>query len=49
MHFRFVCAVVYYGVSLNVGILVGDLYLNVFLMGLMDMPALIFVIIVNNV
>ena len=45
---RFVCSFVYYGVSLNVGSLSGDRYMNVFLLGMVDLPALAVVIIVNN-
>ncbi len=47
-HFRFVSSSVYYGTSLNVGHLSGNRFVNVFLSGLVEIPALIFVVVVNN-
>lgn len=45
---RFVSSSVYYGTSLNVGSLSGDRYVNFFLSGLVEIPALLFVVFVNN-
>ncbi len=39
---------VYYGTSLNMRHLYGDRYINFFLSGLVEIPALIFVVTVNN-
>ncbi|KAI0220240.1 Organic cation transporter protein [Lamellibrachia satsuma] len=44
----FVSSSVYYGTSLNVGSLSGDRYVNFFLSGLVEIPALLFVVFVNN-
>ena len=46
--FRFVSSSVYYGTSLNVGHLSGNRYVNFFFSGLVEIPALIFVVLVNN-
>ena len=45
---RFASSCVYYGVSYNIKNLAGDRYLNVFLSGLVEIPSLIFVLLVNN-
>ena len=45
---RFVSSSVYYGTSLNVGHLSGNRYVNFFLSGLVEIPALVFVVLVNN-
>lgn len=44
----FVSSSVYYGTSLNVGSLSGDRYVNFFLSGLVEIPALLFVVFFNN-
>lgn len=46
--YRFASSTVYYGVSYNVTSLYGDKYINAFLLGLVEIPALIFVLAVNN-
>jgi hypothetical protein len=46
--YRFTCAVVYYGTSLNVGDLSGSRHFNFFLCGLVEIPALYVVIFTNN-
>ena len=38
-NFRFVGSIGYYGLALNVGNLVGDLYINNFVGGLVELPA----------
>lgn len=45
---RFVSGAVYYGLSFNVKNIAGDRYINFFLSGLVEIPALIFVVLVNN-
>lgn len=45
---RFVSSSVYYGLSLSVGHLAGDEHLNFFLSGLVELPALILVLVINN-
>ena len=37
--FRFACSLLYYGVALNMGSLAGNLYLNVFISGALEIPA----------
>lgn len=37
--FRFVCSLVYYGLTLNVGDLGGNIYANLALSGLIEIPA----------
>ena len=44
----FVCSGVYYGMSFSVGGLTGNLYLNFFLLALVEIPAIILVVLVNN-
>ena len=39
---------VYYGLNLNTRNLTGDLYLNIFFSGLVEIPALFFVVLVHN-
>ena len=39
---------VYYGLNLNTRNLTGDLYLNIFFSGLVEIPALVFVVLVHN-
>ena len=36
---RFTCSLIYYGLSLNTGTLVGSVYLNTFLSGAVEIPA----------
>ncbi|XP_046357158.2 organic cation transporter protein-like [Haliotis rufescens] len=48
MYGWFVSSSVYYGLNFNSKNLSGDRYLNVFLSGLVEIPALIFVALVNN-
>ena len=48
MFHRFVSSAVYYGTSLSVGNLSGNKYVNFSLSGLVELPALVFVLIVNN-
>jgi len=43
--FRFVVSMGYYGLALNVGSLVGDLYMNNFIGGLVEIPAYILLLI----
>lgn len=45
---RFVSSSVYYGHNFNSKNLAGDRYLNVFLSGLVEIPALLFVLYSNN-
>ncbi|CAI9720481.1 organic cation transporter protein [Octopus vulgaris] len=44
----FVCCSVYYGLLFNTKSLHGDRYINLFLSGIVELPALLFVILVNN-
>ena len=44
----FVSSAVYYGTSFNLKSLSGNMYLNFFLLGLAEIPAVIFVVVVNN-
>ena len=44
----FVSSAVYYGMSFNVTFLEGSTYLNFFLLGLAEIPAIVFVVLVNN-
>ena len=46
--FRFVSSAVYYGMNFNTKNLTGNLYLNIFFSGLVEIPALIFVVLVHN-
>lgn len=46
--FRFVSSAVYYGMNFNVANLAGDRYLNALVSGLVEIPALILVVCVNN-
>ena len=46
--FRFVSSSVYYGLNFNTGNLAGNLYLNVFISGLVEIPALVYVVALNN-
>ena len=48
MCLRFVSSSVYYGLNFNAKNLSGSRYLNVFLSGLVEIPALVFVVAVNN-
>lgn len=45
---RFASSSVYYGISYNLRNLPGDKYINVFISGIVEIPALIYVIAVNN-
>ncbi|XP_033750131.1 organic cation transporter protein-like [Pecten maximus] len=44
----FVSSSVYYGLNFNTSNLAGNLYINTFIAGLVEIPALIYVILVNN-
>ncbi|KAJ8304097.1 hypothetical protein KUTeg_017680, partial [Tegillarca granosa] len=44
----FVSSSVYYGLNFNTRNLAGDRYLNIFIAGLVEIPALVFVLLVNN-
>ena len=46
--FRFVSSSVYYGLNFNTRNLAGDRYMNIFIAGLVEIPALVFVLLVNN-
>lgn len=48
MYGWFVSSSVYYGLNFNTSNLAGDLYVNTFTAGLVEIPALIYVILVNN-
>ncbi|XP_060074393.1 organic cation transporter protein-like [Ylistrum balloti] len=48
MYAWFVSSSVYYGLNFNTSNLAGDLYINTFTAGLVEIPALIYVIVVNN-
>lgn len=48
MYAWFVSSSVYYGTSLNVGNLSGNRYINFFLSGLVEIPALLLVVLINN-
>lgn len=45
---RFVSSAVYYGLNFNAKNLSGNRYLNAFCSGLVEIPALVFVVSVNN-
>ena len=46
--FRFVSCSVYYGLNFNTRNLAGDRYLNVFISGIVEIPALVIVLCTNN-
>lgn len=46
--FRFVSSSVYYGLNFNTSNLAGNLHLNVFISGLVEIPALVYVVALNN-
>lgn len=48
MYGWFVSSAVYYGLNFNTRNLTGDLYLNIFFSGLVEIPALVFVVLVHN-
>ena len=48
VYMSFVCSGVYYGMSFSVGGLTGNMYLNFFLLALAEIPAIVFVVCVNN-
>ena len=48
MYSRFVSSAVYYGLNFNTRNLTGDIYLNIFFSGLVEIPALLFVVLVHN-
>nr|XP_022329707.1 organic cation transporter protein-like [Crassostrea virginica]XP_022329708.1 organic cation transporter protein-like [Crassostrea virginica]XP_022329709.1 organic cation transporter protein-like [Crassostrea virginica]XP_022329710.1 organic cation transporter protein-like [Crassostrea virginica] len=48
MYGWFVSSSVYYGLNFNTGNLAGNLYLNVFISGLVEIPALVYVVALNN-
>ncbi|OWF37778.1 organic cation transporter protein-like [Mizuhopecten yessoensis] len=48
MYGWFVSSSVYYGLNFNTSNLAGDLYINTFIAGLVEIPALVYVILVNN-
>lgn len=48
MYGWFVSSSVYYGMNFNTKNLTGNLYMNIFLSGLVEIPALIFVVLVHN-
>ncbi|KAL5004057.1 hypothetical protein ScPMuIL_017513 [Solemya velum] len=48
MYGWFVASAAYYGLTLSAGKLAGNRYLNIFLSGLVEIPALVFVLVVNN-
>lgn len=48
MYGWFVSSSVYYGLNFNTRNLTGDIYLNIFFSGLVEIPALIFVVLVHN-
>lgn len=48
MYGWFVSSAVYYGLNFNTSNLTGDLYLNMFFSGLVEIPALLFVVLVHN-
>ncbi|XP_050402198.1 organic cation transporter protein isoform X1 [Patella vulgata] len=48
MYSWFVSSSVYYGLNFNTKNLSGNRYLNVFISGLVEIPALIFVVLINN-
>ena len=45
---RYVCGSVYYGSTMSVASLTGSAYMNMFYSGLAEIPALIFVLLINN-
>lgn len=47
--FRFVSSSVYYGLNFNTSNLAGNLHLNVFISGLVEIPALVYVVALNNI
>lgn len=49
MYGWFVSSAVYYGMNFNTKNLTGDLYLNIFFSGLVEIPALLFVVLVHNI
>lgn len=46
--FRFVFSLVYYGLNFNISNLVGNFYLNVFILGLVEILVLVYVVVLNN-
>lgn len=48
MYGWFVSSSVYYGLNFNTRNLAGDLYINTFTAGLVEIPALVYVVLVNN-
>lgn len=47
-YFRFNCGMVYYGLSFGVQALAGNPYLNIFISGAVEAPAVLSVIYFNN-
>lgn len=47
-HHRFVSSAVYYGMNFNLKNIAGDRYINALISGLVEIPAVIFVVCVNN-
>ena len=48
VYIRLVCSCVYFGTTISAAKLHGNIYLNLFLSGLVEIPGLIFVLIFNN-